>query len=99
MSNLKSAAGPLSGGPGPDEAPASVLLIPYPKIVFLYPLLIASVVAAVVVGFAGEPLKDSHTAKVVCTLFLGVLTLNLVILAFDFPRTTSLTLFFLAVAI
>ncbi len=76
-----------------------MLLISYPKIVFLYPLIIASVAAAVTVGLVHEPLEGSQTAKVVCTLFLGVLLVNLVLLAFDFPRTTSLTLFFLAVAI
>ena len=32
-------------------------------------------------------------------LFLGLFTVNLVILAFDFPRTTSLTLFFFAAAV
>jgi hypothetical protein len=94
------APGPLAGGNKPVEAPRSVLLIPYPKIVFLYPLLIASVLAAIVLGLMGEPAStESVAARVVTILFLGVLTLNMVILAFDFPRTTSLTLLFLAVAV
>jgi hypothetical protein len=35
----------------------------------------------------------------VAEIFLGITAVNLVILAFDFPRTTSLTLFFFIVAI
>ncbi|MGA2065680.1 MAG: hypothetical protein ABSG86_11955 [Thermoguttaceae bacterium] len=92
--------GPLPGGKNPEEPPQSVLLIPYPKIVFLYPLLIASVLAAVILGLMHDPLAPENTAaKIVCILFLGLMTLNLVILAFDFPRTTSLTLLFLGVAV
>jgi hypothetical protein len=91
---------PLPRGMQPDEPPASVLLIPYPKIVFLYPLLIASVAAAIALGLMGNPLEENNQpAQVVSILFLGVLALNMVILAFDFPRTTSLTLFFCAMAI
>jgi hypothetical protein len=94
MSDLSHERAP--GEKTPGEAPASVLLIPYPKIVFLYPLLIASVAAAIAVGMMDPA---GHAATVVSTLFLAVMAINLVILAFDFPRTTSLTLFFLAVAI
>ena len=43
--------------------------------------------------------RGNRTPVVVATLFLGLLAVNLVILAFDFPRTTSLTLFFFAVAV
>lgn len=83
-----------------DETPSSVLLIPYPKIVFLYPTLLVAVVAAVVLSFMENPLDPSNrVASALSTLFLGVLGMNLVILSFDFPRTTSLTLFFLAVAL
>jgi hypothetical protein len=32
-------------------------------------------------------------------IFLGVFTLNLIVLAFDFPRTTSLTLMFMGFTI
>ena len=75
---------------GPRDAPASVFLVPYPKIVFLYPTLLASFVAAVCVSF----MDPTGTAYAVTTAaWLGLFTLNLSVLAFDFPRTTSLTLF------
>jgi hypothetical protein len=104
MSDLHAKPGmgrePLPGGIKPEDAPASVLLIPYPKIVFLYPLLIASVAAAIALGTMDNPLDPANkAAKVISILFLGVLAVNMVILAFDFPRTTSLTLFFCAMAI
>jgi hypothetical protein len=83
-----------------EETPRSVLLVPYPKIVFLYPTFIMAVVAAIGTHFLGKPLDiQSHYAAGIGTLFLGIFTVNLVILAFDFPRTTSLTLFFFVAAV
>jgi hypothetical protein len=81
------------------EPPASVFLVSYPKIVFFYPTLIAALVAAIYMSFSKTPLTAANTpAAVLCVVFLGLLATNMVILAFDFPRTTSLTLFFLLVA-
>lgn len=49
----------------------------------------------------GENAKDvKHTYHHVCArIFLFVIALNLVVMAFDFPRTTSLTWFFAILAI
>ncbi len=83
-----------------DDTPERVLLVPYPKIVFLYPTFLLAIVAAIWTHFLGHPFDpDSHTAGGIGTLFMGLFTVNLVILAFDFPRTTSLTLFFFAAAV
>jgi hypothetical protein len=83
-----------------EETPRSVLLVPYPKIVFLYPTFLMAIVAAISTHFLTDPFAvGSHAAAGIGTLFLGFLTVNLVILAFDFPRTTSLTLFFFAAAV
>lgn len=79
----------------PDE-PDSVVLVSYPKIVFLYPTFIMSVIAAVAMAFAEW---DSSTASLMGWLFLFVLGINSVVIAFDFPRGTSLTLFFVGVVI
>lgn len=82
------------------SAPERIVLISYPKVVFLYPVLLAAVVAALYMSFTGRPLDATHqTATVIATIFLGILAVNLVVLAFDFPRTTSLTLFFFAAAV
>ena len=83
-----------------EEAPSRIYLVSYPKIIFLYPTFLASLVAAIWLSFLGNPpVPTSTTAVAVNTVFMVILALNLVILAFDFPRTTSLTLFFCAAAI
>ena len=83
-----------------EETPESVFLVPYPKIIFLYPTFLFAVIAALWMHFQGKPLgPENDVAGAVGTLFLGLFTVNLVILAFDFPRTTSLTLFFFAAAV
>jgi hypothetical protein len=75
-----------------------VVLVSYPKIVFLYPSLIVSLLAAIYMRFVASGV-DSAGAVVVGWTFLIVLSLNLIVLSFDFPRGTSLTLFFVIVAI
>ncbi len=102
-----------------EEAPEVIKIVPYPKIVFLYPTLIAAFIAAVYLSIAGPPdwVPAAAPAQAageagglapevarargasMTTVFLIVLALNLVILAFDFPRTISLTLFFFVVAV
>lgn len=86
-----------------DETPKSIYLISYPKIVFLYPTLFVSLIAAIFMSIAGESAQiggnREHMAEIMALLFLGVFGLNLTVLAFDFPRTTSLTLLFLGAAL
>ncbi len=78
--------------PKTNEVPKKIYLISYPKLVFLYPTFIA----AVLCGFLTWINQNQQTpiSEFFSLLFLGVLTLNLVVITFDFPRTTSLTLFF-----
>jgi hypothetical protein len=77
----------------------SVILVSYPKIIFLYPSLLLSFVLAIYLSISDHPLDTGNTLAVLLnTLFLGVFAINLVVLAFDFPRTTSLTLFFFCAA-
>jgi hypothetical protein len=80
--------------------PKSIYLVPYPKIIFLYPSFIAALVIGLVVYLAGNPVGPNNTVDVVCAVvFLGILGINLVVLSFDFPRGTSLTIFFLVAAL
>ncbi|MCG8653498.1 MAG: hypothetical protein MI861_26915, partial [Pirellulales bacterium] len=75
-----------------------ILLVPYPKFIFMYPTLIVSCVAAIVMYFQGYSAVDpaTQTLPVVMTgLFLVVLMANTFIIVFDFPRATSLTLVFI----
>ena len=88
----------MSQAPTPKpstEKVESVILVSYPKLIFLYPSLFVSFATALYLSFSQAPLDPNHqTAVFLSTLFLGVFGINLVVLAFDFPRTTSLTLFF-----
>ena len=83
------------------RAPATqdkgVVLISHPKIVFLYPAWLVSILAGLYLFFFGhesDPTKfDINVATSLGWTFLIVLGLNLIVLAFDFPRSTSLLLF------
>lgn len=81
-----------------DEVPARIFLVSYPKIIFLYPTFLMSLVAGIWIGFMKDP-ATNHTAVVLTSLFLGIFTVNLIVFSFDFPRTTSLTLFFFVAAV
>jgi hypothetical protein len=85
---------------GEKKAPSRVFLVSYPKIVFLYPTFLVSLLAAICLSVAPEPLDTSSTGTIVLSVvFLGVWITNLVVLAFDFPRASSLSLFLLFVAV
>src|SRR5689334_8550493 len=74
-----------------------VILVPLPKIVFLWPTLVVSLLAGVYMSF-----KHEHGAEgpvIAAVAFLSMLAMNLIVLSFDFPRTTSLTVFFIIVAL
>jgi hypothetical protein len=85
---------------GEPKAPSRVLLVSYPKIVFLYPTVLISLAAASYLSIAPQPVDAPNTAAIVLSVvFLGIWAMNLVVLAFDFPRTSSLSLIFLVVAV
>lgn len=119
-----------------------VILVSYPKVVFLYPSLIVALIAAFYMQFFGNKLLEDadvrkHEIAVAATaaetasgeaekiasdasvpaaaplpselqrplgpvmmgsIFIVVLMLNLVVISFDFPRTTSVTLAALSAA-
>lgn len=74
-----------------------ILLVPYPKFIFMYPTLIVSIVASLILYIGNYHVVDpsTQTVPVVLTgLFLAVLMANMFVIVFDFPRATSLTLVF-----
>jgi hypothetical protein len=88
----------LASASSESKVPDKIYLVSYPKIVFLYPSLIAAIIAAIITAVNGND-PTSKTNTMVSLLFLGLFCANLVVLSFDFPRTTSLTFFFVGVAI
>ena len=79
-----------------DQTPERIYLVSYPKIVFLYPTLIAALIMGIYMAVTGNDGAWRHGLSL---LFLTILGVNLVGLAFDFPRGTSLTLFFFCAAV
>lgn len=77
----------------------SVILISYPKIVFLWPALLTALIAGIFSLFGGGEDGPNTKEVIVGWTFLIVLSVNLVVLSFDFPRTTSLVIFFFAFAV
>lgn len=78
--------------PVESDAPSkSIYLVSYPKVIFLYPTFLAALLAGIYTAFAGA----GTGPEIAAILFLAILALNLVVISFDFPRTASLTLFFL----
>src|SRR5579863_3180511 len=89
--------GPPPGAEPESPQPKSIFLVSYPKVVFLYPTMLAALLAGIYMLLPhNEDQSDSHF---VAALFIAVLSLNLIVFAFDFPRTTSLTLFFFLAAV
>jgi hypothetical protein len=83
-----------AASPAPDVKP--VILVAYPKIILMYPTFIASIVAALLAMIYDTSSPHNQTIAVV---FLCLMAVNLVVLAFDFPRTTSLIVFFVIVTL
>lgn len=79
-----------------QRADEGVILVSYPKIIFMWPVWVISIAGAIFLSFVGA---EGGTGLAVTWTFLIILSINLVVLGFDFPRATSLTLFFVAVAI
>ena len=90
-----------SSGNDAGTALTRIYLVPYPKVAFLYPTFVVALVAGVWLSMTGQHAvgPDDVGAVVLAWVFLSVLATNLVVLGFDFPRTTSLTLFFCVAAV
>ena len=82
----------------PPKGPDRVYLVSYPKLVFLYPTVLAAIFGAIFMWAKGGDATADY-AVVPARIFIAVMMINLVVIAFDFPRTTSLTWFFAIVAI
>jgi hypothetical protein len=85
-------------GDDKDSSQNSVFLVSYPKLVFLYPTILAALFGAIYMAAKGNDPTAAYAA-LPARIFLLVFAVNLVVISFDFPRTTSLTWFFAGVAI
>jgi hypothetical protein len=90
MSTVPAAIPPKDQG----EEDRPIYLVSYPKVVLLYPTFFAALAAGAVESIT----VNEAVQQVIGMVFLWLFALNIVVLSFDFPRTTSLTLFFLVMA-
>ena len=81
------------------DSTKNIILIAYPKIVFLWPSLLTAFIAGIYSWIAGGDEGPTTGEVIAAWTFLIVLSINLVVLSFDFPRATSLIGFFFLVAI
>jgi hypothetical protein len=88
---------PPAPAPAPRRPAASSIIIrPWPKIVFLYPTFIVSTLFWLVALFAeGGGIGIRYAGN----LWMAVFVVNLLVFSFDFSRIKSITLLFLIVAI
>jgi hypothetical protein len=85
---------------GQDRPQSKVFLVSYPKIIFMYPTFVASLAGATYLSVFQPSLNPPGTATIVLSvIFLGVWATNLVVMAFIFPRASSLAPLFFMVAV
>lgn len=83
--------------PAPKRAmPSSIIIRPWPKIVFLYPTFLVSTLFWLISLFAE---KGGLGLSFAGNVWMAVFMVNLLVFAFDFSRIKSITLLFLIVAI
>lgn len=82
----------------PSSGQGSIFLVSYPKVVFMYPTVLAAIFGAIFMFASGNDPTAAY-ASMPARVFLGVMAVNLVVIAFDFPRTTSLTWFFAIITV
>ncbi len=94
--------------PTPSPAPAappkpepesyeSVIIRPWPKVVFLYPTFLVSTIFFLVSALSQQP--DRLSVPGLGNAFMIVFALNLLVFSFDFSRIKSITLLILVIAV
>ncbi len=78
--------------------PDRIIIRPWPKVIFLYPTMVYSLLAWIVSYLFAGP---SHPGlpRTLGILFCAVFGLNLLVFSFDFSRIKSLTILFVLVAV
>ena len=93
MTATPTPAAPPARAPEPDRAPESVIIRPWPKVVFLYPTFVTATVFFLLswLGLVGP--------TVLGNTFMLVLLMNLLVFSFDFSRIKSITIVIAIIAI
>jgi hypothetical protein len=71
---------------GDADQAEPIIVRSLPKMIFLYPTAIASLIAGIIVN------EYPSSTETVATFFLGFFLINMVVLSFDFPRNAMIAL-------
>jgi hypothetical protein len=85
--------------PQPDRAPESVLIRPWPKVVFLYPTFICASIFFLLSWLGIGKGEGQVGSAVLGNTFMLVLLLNLLVFSFDFSRIKSITIVISIIAV
>lgn len=85
-----------TSAPEPSEAPHSVIIRQYPKVVFLYPIFLFSIVAWAIERFWPDKFAMSSTLG---GIFFCLFAVNMLVISFEFTRTSSVAIFLFFVAL
>ena len=86
-----------TAAPAAQTTPTSLVIRPWPKVVFLYPTFIAATVFWLISMFSEA--GSTTGATTLGNLFMIVFTLNLLVFSFDFSRIKSITIAFAIIAV
>lgn len=88
--------------PAREHAPKSVIIRPWPKVVFLYPTLICALICwfvQMLQGGGDGATADPIGSRALGNTFVAVFFLNMLVFSFDFSRIKSITLVVVVVAV
>lgn len=85
--------------PAPDRAPESVIIRPWPKVVFLYPTFVCATIFFFLSWLGMGRAEGQVGSTVLGNTFMLVLLFNLLVFSFDFSRIKSITLVIAIVAV
>ncbi len=78
------------------KVPSKIVLRAWPSMIFMWPTALVALLAGVITLLSPSP----NDMREFCgALFLTVFAVNLIVVAFDFPRSTSLTLLLVGIAL
>lgn len=88
-----------SPAPQPERAPESVIIRPWPKVIFLYPTFVVATIFFLLSWLGIGKAEGAIGSQVLGNTFMLVLLLNLLVFSFDFSRIKSITIVIAAIAI
>lgn len=83
------APSPLTAAADPVE---SVIIRPWPKVIFLYPTLVTAAVFFLLSWLGVTVAEEASGSRILGNTFMLVLLLNLLVFSFDFSRIKSITI-------